>query len=424
MKPQNFEEKVLWYSLIGTYVFYLLGAQYILISVIAWLLTLYLCKKLWYQTEDTPIEEKITIPFSIWVWIISMLAMEVALIIAHIELDLGVPKIITSSINWARTWAYLALFPLIGCLNIRPQLIYRGICIICLQSLIFIPICYLAFILHVPPNLYTSPLHLIGGNDITLYNVALYGFEEYTNQNRLQLFAPWPPALGMVADIYFFLACQESHQKWRLIGLIGSIAMILVPFSRLAILCLATVPAITWFLANFARPNVQIITGVASFFASIFAPVLLNFFEAFKDQFSNARPNSSRIRAILGRIALERWNEAPIWGHGIIEPKGPKIVVFMPIGTHHTWFGILFEKGLVGLIALAFPFIFSFIDLLSKAYKSTTAKTGLSIFLVIFLFTFGEKIEGIAYLYWPGLVLLGIAFKEKINDNFHENKTG
>ncbi len=424
MKPQNFEEKVLWYSLIGTYVFYLLGAQYILISVIAWLLTLYLCKKLWNQTEYTPIEEKITIPFSIWVWIISMLVMEVALIIAHIEFDLGVAKIITSSINWARTWVYLALFPLIGCLNIRPQLIYRGICIICLQSLIFIPICYLAFILHIPPNLYTSPLHLLGGNDVTLYNVVLYGFEKDTNENRLQLFAPWPPALGMVGVIYFFLACQESHKKWRLIGIIGSIATILVPFSRLAILCLATIPVITWFLVNFARPNIQITTGVVSFLASIFAPVIFNFFEAFKDQFSNARPNSSRIRAILGRIALERWHEAPVWGHGIIEPKGPKIVVFMPIGTHHTWFGILFEKGLVGLIALAFPFIFSFIYLLSQAYKSTTAKTALSIFLVIFLFTFGEKIEGIAYLYWPGLVLIGIAFREKINGNFHENEIG
>ena len=414
MKPQNLEEKVVWYSLIGTYVFYFLGAQYILVSVIAWLLTLYLGKKLWNQTENTPIEEKVTIPFSVWVWIISMLVMEVALIMAHIDFDLGVGKIITSSINWSRTWAYMALFPLIGCLNIRPQLLYRAVCIICLQSLIFILICYLAFTLHLPPNLYTSPLHLIGGNDVTLYKVALYGFEEETNENRLQLFAPWPPALGMVADVYFFLACQESNKKWRLIGIIGSIAMIIVPFSRLAMLCLATVPLLTWFLVNFTRPYIQITTGVVSFFVGIFAPLLFNFIQTFKEQFSNARPSSSRVRAILGRIALERWSEAPIWGHGIIEPRGPRIVGFMPIGTHHTWFGILFEKGLVGLIALAVPLVWSFIDLLYKAHKNPTAKIGLSVLLVIFLFTFGEKIEGIAYLYWPGLVLMGIAFKEKV----------
>ncbi|RUT06107.1 hypothetical protein DSM106972_033130 [Dulcicalothrix desertica PCC 7102] len=414
MKPQNLEEKLVWYYLIGTYVFYFLGAQYILMSIIAWSLTLYLGKKLWNQTENTPIEEKVTIPFSVWVWIISMLVMEVALIMAHIDFDLGAGRIITSSINWARTWAYLALLPLIGCLNIRPQLLYRSVCIICLQSLIFIPISYLAFILHLPPNLYTSPLYLIGGNDVSLYNIVLYGFEEETNANRLQLFAPWPPALGMVACVYFFLACQEPNKKWRWIGIIGSIAMVIVTFSRLAILSIIAVPVITWFLVNFTRPKTQITTGVVSFFASMFAPVLLNFFQTFKEQFSNARPGSSRVRAALGRIALQRWSEAPIWGHGIVEPRGPKIVAFMPIGTHHTWFGILFEKGLVGLIGLAVPLVWSFIDLVYKAHKSTTAKAGLSVLLVIFLFTFGEKIEGLTYLYWPGLVLMGIAFKEKV----------
>lgn len=414
MKPQNLEEKLVWYYLIGTYVFYFLGAQYILMSVIAWSLTLYLGKKLWNQTENTPVEEKVTIPFSVWVWIISMLVMEVALIMAHIDFDLGAGKIITSSINWARTWAYLALLPLIGCLNIRPQLLYRSVCIICLQSLIFIPISYLAFILHLPPNLYTSPLYLIGGNDVSLYNIVLYGFEEETNANRLQLFAPWPPALGMVGCVYFFLACQEPNKKWRWIGIIGSIAMVIVTFSRLAILSIIAVPVITWFLVNFTRPKTQITTGVVSFFASMFAPVLLNFFQTFKEQFSNARPSSSRVRAALGRIALQRWSEAPIWGHGIVEPRGPKIVAFMPIGTHHTWFGILFEKGLVGLIGLAVPLVWSFIDLVYKAHKNTTAKAGLSVLLVIFLFTFGEKIESLTYLYWPGLVLMGIAFKEKV----------
>ncbi len=83
----------------------------------------------------------------------------------------------------------------------------------------------------------------------------------------------------------------------------------------------------------------------------------------------------------------------------------------MPVGTHHTWFGILFEKGLIGLSALAVAMLWSFIDLLYKAYDSTTAKVGLNMLLIMFFFTFGENIEVLAYLYWPGLVMLGIAFK-------------
>ncbi|MDM9379592.1 O-antigen ligase family protein [Chlorogloeopsis sp. ULAP01] len=414
MKPQNLEEKVVWYSLVGIYVFYFLGAQYVFMPLIAWFLVFYLGKKLWSQTENTPPDEKVTIPFTVWVWIVSMLVMEVALIIGHIDFNLGLAKIITSSINWARSWALMALYPLIGCLNIRPKLIYRAVCIICLQSLIFIPICYLAYTLRLPDLLYDSPLRLIGGNGELFYQVRLYGFEQETNQVRLSLFAPWAPGLGMVANIYFLLACQESNKKWRLIGMIASIAMILGSFSRLSLLCIVIVPLITLLLVNLARPGVQFAAGILSVFAGIFAPLIIGVLETFQEQFSKARASSSRVRETLARIALDRWSEAPIWGHGIIEPRGPRVVAFMPIGTHHTWFGILFEKGIVGLIALAFPLLWSFFDLLSKTYKNETAKTGLSILLVIFLFTFGEKIEGLSYIYWPGLVLMGIALKERV----------
>ncbi|BAY92006.1 MULTISPECIES: O-antigen ligase family protein [unclassified Tolypothrix] len=414
MKPQNFPEKLVWYSLVGTYGLYLLGANYIAMSIVIWVLAFYLFKKLWQQNYNTPNNEKIIITPTIWVWIISMLVMEVSLIAAHIDFDLGIGKIVTSSINWARTWAYLALFPLIGCLKIRPQLIYRAICIICLQSLIFIPLCYIASQLHLPNILYNSPLHLIGGNSSLMYNVALYGFEEETNQIRLQLFTPWAPALGLTGCIYFFLANQESDRKWRFIGIIGSIAMILSSFSRLSMLCLAIVPCFSWLIGNFIKPKVQILSGIICFVAGIFATKLINFIQDFKEQFSKVRASSSRIREILGRVALERWNEAPIWGHGFVDPKGPAIATFMPIGSHHTWFGILFEKGLVGAFSLLFPFLWSLIDLIHKYHKIHTAKVSLSILLVLFFFTFGENIETLAYLYWPGLLIMGMAFKEKI----------
>lgn len=413
MKPQNLEEKIVWYSLIGTYGFYFLGAHYIFIPALAWLLTLYLGKKLWQQTDNTPTEEKLTIPFTLWIWCISMLFMEIILLVAHANLNLGITQLVNSSINWARTWALMALFPLIGCLKIRKTLLCRAVCIICLQNLIFLPICYLASILNFPETLYISPLHFIGGNDSALYAVKLYGFEEgIKGIRRLQLFAPWAPAMGMIANIYFFLACQEPNKKWRLIGMIGSIAAIAASFSRLAVLCLFSVILLTWLLVNFNRPSVIFTTGLASCFLGMFASQAINFFVAFKEQFDNARANSSRIREMLGRIAIDRWQEEPIWGHGIVNTKGPKITLFMPIGTHHTWFGVLYDKGLLGLIALAFPLWLSFIDLLYKARRSQTAKLGLNILLVIFLFTFGERIDGLVYLYWPGLVMMGIALKE------------
>ncbi|HEY9846824.1 MAG TPA: hypothetical protein V6D03_11580, partial [Candidatus Caenarcaniphilales bacterium] len=138
--------------------------------------------------------------------------------------------------------------------------------------------------------------------------------------------------------------------------------------------------------------------------------------ETFKDEFTSARAGSSRVRNALGRMAVDRWwNEAPLWGHGIVETRGPRVVKFMPVGSHHAWFGLLFSKGLVGFITFAIPLLCSFIDLLSKAQKSRIARVGLSMILVLFIFTFAENIEYLAYIYWPGLVMLGISFKEKVS---------
>lgn len=71
LKPQNLEEKLVWYSIIGTYGINFLGALYVWIPLLAWFLVGRLGIKLWQQTEDSPPQEKITIPLSIWVWVIS-----------------------------------------------------------------------------------------------------------------------------------------------------------------------------------------------------------------------------------------------------------------------------------------------------------------------------------------------------------------
>jgi len=38
---------------------------------------------------------------------------------------------------------------------------------------------------------------------------------------------------------------------------------------------------------------------------------------------------------------------------------------------------------------------------------------GLSMVLVLFFYTFGENLEILAYLFWPGLVMIGIGFNAK-----------
>jgi hypothetical protein len=413
MKPENFEERIIWYSMICTYGIYFLGLLYPFNSTLGWLLFFYLCKRLWDQTEDTPVEKKINIPWVLWLWVISMVVMAIATVVGCTDYDLGLIVTIRALLNWTRDWALLALFPLLGCLNIRPRLIYRLVCIVCLQSLILIPIFYLAYALHLPPLLYSSPVERLTQNGPIYYDVNLYALDYDTQQPRLFLFAPWGPALGLIGNIYFFFALQEPDKKWRWFGIAGSIAMCIVSVSRLAIISVPIVAIAVWGLTNFTRPNVQIAVGFISFISGIFGTAILTAAKDFWDAFKGARASSSRVHEALARIAFERWPEAPVWGHGIQDTPGPKVVAGMPIGSHHTWMGLLFVKGLVGFIAFLVPMLCSFIVLLHRAQKSETARVALSFLLILFLFTFNDTQEILAYLYWPGLVLMGIALKGK-----------
>lgn len=277
IKPQNLPETIIWYYIIGTYPIYFLGLQYLAVSLLAAFLSFYLLKNWWNQTEETPTSERIIISPSTWIWLIAVLVIELALVIGHLNFKYGIIEIIKSSLNLYRGWGLFALFTLAGHLNIRAKLIYRAICILCFQSIFVVLIGTVANLLHFPTISYISPLSALGGgtspNYVNIFDTILGNVE---NDRRLQLFAPWSPALGMVGDIYFCLTCQETDKKWRWFGMVGAVTMIVGSVSRLAIVGLPIVLLFVWFLSNLTRPRTQFLAGSTSFLTAIFSPIIIS----------------------------------------------------------------------------------------------------------------------------------------------------
>jgi hypothetical protein len=142
-------------------------------------------------------------------------------------------------------------------------------------------------------------------------------------------------------------------------------------------------------------------------------PQLVAFAEQAQSEFAGARAESSRVRAALGRIAVDRWqNEAYWFGHGVVE-KGPHLVEYMPIGSHHSWYGLLFVKGLAGAIALAVPMFWTLAGCIVLATRSRLGQTALAMILVYWLYSFGENLEVLTYITWPALLVIGIAFRQE-----------
>ncbi len=414
--PENSDERLIWYAITGTYLFWLLGAMYVVAPVIAWVLLLRLIKRLLLKQQTYVISN--TQLF----WIAAMMLMLLALVVAHLTEGLGLAKLIKSSIGWAKGWALLAIFPLIGSLNIRPQIIYRAACIVCKHTLILLPIFVLAWILKLPSTLYTSPLSIIGGPGPEFFSVSLYELDPGSGVPRWRLFTPWAPALGMMGNLFFIFATQEQSKRFRFYGFSGSLCMILLSQSRLALVCYLLLIGFFMFIRWHRSPWLYFAASPALLLLGLTGYSVLEKVEQSIDAFKNARAGSTRVRQELANIALERWaNEAVVWGHGIVE-KGPHLVEYMPIGSHHTWYGLLFVKGIVGAIALASAMIVTLISLLRYIFSNAISAVAIAIILQIFLYTFGENLEILAYLFWPGLVIIGIALKHNKSASSTETK--
>ncbi len=403
LTPANAEERLIWFALTATYPLYFLGALYISGPVIAWLLGLLWA---WRRFSGAPIR---ALPLGIWLWLLGMLAMLVALVVGHLDWQLGTGKLIKSSIGWAKGWALLALFILAGTLSVRPALLYRAAMVVCLHTLLLAPLFVLAWLLGLPNTPYVSPLKVIGGPGPEFFAVSLYEIDPGSGLPRWRLFTPWAPALGFVANIFFLFALQEQERRWRLIGISASILMILMSQSRLAAVSLVFLALLPLGLRLIRGGYLVVLGAAASTLFALVGVYLLEMALGFWESFKGARADSTRVRAALARIALQRWqSEAPVWGHGVVE-RGPHLVEYMPIGSHHSWYGLLFVKGAVGFAALAVPLLFSLVSLGLCAHRNPVLRTGFAACCLLLLYTFGENLEILSYLIWPALLAIGQA---------------
>ncbi|WP_232332977.1 O-antigen ligase family protein [Novosphingobium aquimarinum] len=399
-------ERLISVAIQSTWLLWLIGGLYIAGPVLGWTL---MAMALWQAYVDPTVGARFArLPLTIWLWILGMIALLFVLWAGHNNFDLGTGQTIKSSIGWAKGWALIAIFPLAGALlQVREQVIYRAVCRLGAQTLIAMPLFLAAPFIGLPDTLWVSPLKAVGGPGPEYFATILYTLEPGAGTPRWQFFAPWSPAAGMIAVIYVLLAAREPDKGWRTVGIAAGLLLAILSQSRLALVALAVIGPIVFVFGRIHRPWMWFLIAPALLAVGIMGPALVDFAEGLKNDFSSARADSSRVRAALGRIAVERWHSEAYWfGHGIVE-NGPHLVEYMPIGSHHSWYGLLFVKGLIGAIALAVPLAASALVLSWRANRGSAERTALSMVLVLVLYSFGENLEILSYLYWPALVLVG-----------------
>jgi O-antigen ligase len=200
--------------------------------------------------------------------------------------------------------------------------------------------------------------------------------------------------------------------------------MIIFSWSRLAVVSLVLVPIVIYLLSNIIRPWMQFLASITCFLSGLFFVNIMNFLDFSQNLVDSLREDSrdsSNTREAIYSLTLDRWkNEAFVWGHGIIGEKGPSATDHYPIGSHNTWYGLLYLHGIVGFIPFFIAIVWTFIDLLIKAQSNRQAKLCLSLLIVILLSSFTDNIQTFAYIFWPALLMLGIQWKQDLSSSSRE----
>lgn len=418
MTPRNPAEVLVLTTLKWTWPFYFIGALYVVGPVIAWLLgglavlSLYLGPAM-----RSDLRARGPVPPVVWVWILGMLVMLVALWAGHLDWGLGLKKTIKSSIGWAKGWALLALFPFIGAvLPIRREVLVRGQCMIGLWTLALLPVLVAAPYIGLPERIFTSPLKAIGGPGPEYFSVYFFTWDPSSWTPRWQFYAPWSPFAALLGVLQVCFALEEKNARWRNIGIAAGVAMILLSKSRMGIVglvaCTMGPRLMPLVLKGWAWQALAAVTASLAVLGTLLFTALSDAVAAFK----GARADSTRVRETLQRIAGERWQNEAFWfGHGTVHP-GAHVVEYMPIGSHHTWWGLLFVKGLVGFLAFLVPMLLQTVLTLADAARHKRGRLPLSVVMTMVLLSFGENIEIEAYMLWPGLMVLGIHASEMHRD--------
>ena len=414
MTPANPAERLVWRALTLTWPFYAVGALYVVGPVLAWILAMLAALSLYLGPAMRPdLRATGPIPAVVWAWGLGMIVMLVALWVGHLDWDLGLTKTIKSSIGWAKGWALLALFILAGSvLPIRRELIVRAQCVVGATTLAVAPLLLVAPYIGLPERIFTSPFKAVGGPGPEYFTVFLFTYDPASWTPRWQFYAPWSPFAALLGVLMVLFALEEKNRRWKAAGIAAGVLMILASKSRMGLVglvaCTIGPRLMPLILKGWAWQMMAALTASLA----VVGTWLIQAAQSAVHAFSSARADSSRVRATLQRIAWERWQNEAVWfGHGTVQP-GPHLVEYMPIGSHHTWYGLLFVKGLVGFFALLIPLVWQIALALIDSARGPRGFLPLGIVMTIVLLSFGENLEIEAYMIWPGLLILGLHARE------------
>ncbi|MUG96101.1 O-antigen ligase domain-containing protein [Scytonema sp. UIC 10036] len=344
----SFAERVLYWTIVLTPVWWLLGLQTLLYPTVATILLA--------TNFDLDKLIKRSIPLCNWAWLGMVLVALWTSIQGLSQIGFEVMKTIATLVT-----LFKGYFLIFSCLTlpfwhrIRVQVVTRAVAWMAACFLITLGIQLLILIAVGPQLPFLPPLaRVIPGDKMSLM-VGFAIIQPFFGipLARTGLYTPDPPILGVCALLSFLISYSETDRRLRKFAMAGSLATLIISQSRLAWICFPlSFLIMNGFRSGLVRQSSLWATSFISFICGLVGMTLTELLTKPLETFNSARADSSKDREYVIDATIEAWKESPWIGWGIVE----RTVTWgngafeLPLGTFSSYSQVLYLHGSIGFI--------------------------------------------------------------------------
>ncbi|MDY6902958.1 MAG: O-antigen ligase family protein [Cyanobacteriota bacterium] len=410
-EAKSFAEKVIFWTIVLTPVWWLLGVQTIIYPVVSAFLLI----------AGLQIDKlvKNSLPICNWAW----LGLTFAALWTNI---LGLETIGFEALKTAATLFTLfkGYFMIFACMTlpfwhrIRVQTITRAVSLMAASYSVLLAIQLLILFGLGPQEHFLPPLARLIPGEKTSLMVKFAEIQPFFGipLPRTDLYTADPPILGVCGILCFFICLSETNPRWRKLALIGSLIALIISQSRLSWVCFPLVWLIIYcFRSGVARQSYLWIISITSLFAAVLSLTVKDLIASPLETFNSARADSSKDREYIVSATINAWKESPWVGWGFMEKTASwgNGAFALPLGTFSSYAQVLYIHGIFGFIF----FINALVSTLCSFWKpaiegNQLCQRAFGCLIALYLLIHATNLTWMAIYFWFFFIWLGAILSE------------
>ncbi len=408
----SFPERVIYWTIVLTPLWWLSGLQTLLYPAIAVVLLVI--------TFDIDKLIRGSTPACVWAWLAMALVMVWTAIFGLSSVEFGIREIAATAVTFFKSYFLIFACMVLPFWNrIRVRVITRAIAWMTTGYLATIAIEVAMLVLRIGKGGLIPPLaRLVPGDKLSL-QVTFADIQPFFGipLPRTVLYTPDAPILGVCAVLCFFICLGETDRRLRKFALAGCLGALLISFSRLAWVCFPLALLImACFRSRLTRQGSLWGASFTTLLCGLLGLTLSDLLTRPLEVFNSARTASSVDRAFVVRKTLEAWQELPWLGWGIIRGSARWDIYNITLGSFSTYAAVLYLHGIIGFIFFVAALVLTLYSFWGPAVRGNPLhRQAFASLVALYVLCNATPLSWMTVYFWFFFVWLGAILSETLH---------